>query len=282
MEVCHKVKRTSEVKNSLELEIRGGLGNQLFQLSGALSQAKRLGVDLVVNETALRRHSDYTRRNWVKHLDLDQLSKGTEITWKTDTKLVAVFNRRNRLQIDEESLVNLKILTGNLNFRGWFQESKFPLSLDIAKDSLQPISTSDEIRLHVQNFVNSPKVCGIHMRFGDFIDTSWGVIPSEWYTKVFKELEGSGIEELHIYSDDIEMAREVIGGIPHRYKTFFPEQDGTFLPHELFWTFRHYQNFVSSNSTLSWWASFLNLAQNPKIYCKWEDHLFLEPWIRLN
>jgi hypothetical protein len=62
------VKRTSEAKNSLELEIRGGLGNQLFQLAGALSQAKRLGVGLVVNETALQRHSDYTRQNWIKHL----------------------------------------------------------------------------------------------------------------------------------------------------------------------------------------------------------------------
>ena len=120
------------------------------------------------------------------------------------------------------------------------------------------------------------------MRFGDFIETSWGVIPPEWYSKVFKELERSEIEELHIYSDDIEMAQEMISGIPHSLKINFPEQDETFLPHELFWTLRHYQNFVSSNSTLSWWASFLNLAQNPKIYCKWEDHLFLEPWIRLN
>lgn len=276
------MKRTSEAKNSLELEIRGGLGNQLFQLAGALSQAKRLGVGLVVNETALQRHTDYTRQNWIKHLNLDQLSNGTEITWRLDTKLLAHFSRRNRLQVDEESVVNLKNLKGNLHFQGWFQESKYPLSLDIAKDSLQPISTSNEIKLHVENVVNSVKVCGIHMRFGDFINTTWGVIPSEWYTKVFKELEASGMEELHIYSDDIEMAREVIGGIPHRYKTMFPEQDGIFLPHELFWTFRHYQNFVSSNSTLSWWASFLNLTQNPKIYCKWEDHLFLEPWIRLN
>lgn len=276
------MKRTSKAKNSLELEIRGGLGNQLFQLVGALSQAKRLGVDLVINETALQRHSDYTRRNWVKHLELDQLSNGTEITWRTDTKLMAHFKGRNRSQVDEESVVNLRNLTSNIHFRGWFQESKFPLSLDIAKDSLQPISTSNETKNHVNSIVNSDKLCGIHMRFGDFIETSWGVIPPEWYRNVFHELEASGIEELHIYSDDIEMARDVLDGIHHGYKTIFPEQDRTILPHELFWTFRHYQNFVSSNSTLSWWASFLNLAQNPKIYCKWEDHLFIEPWIRLN
>ncbi len=276
------MKRTFEVKNLLELEIRGGLGNQLFQLAGALSQAKRLGADLVINETALRRHSDYTRQNWVKLLELDQFTKGTEIMWRTDARLLAPFKKRNRLQIDEESVVNLKNLTGNLHFRGWFQESKFPLSLNIEKHSLHPISTSGEIKLHVKNIVNSVNVCGIHMRFGDFIDTSWGVIPSEWYTKILKELERSGVEELHVYSDDIEMAREVLEGIPHGYRIIFPEQHGTFLPHELFWTFRHYQNFVSSNSTLSWWASFLNLNQNPKIYCKWEDHLFLKPWIRLN
>jgi hypothetical protein len=276
------VKRTSEAKNSLVLEIRGGLGNQLFQLAGAISQAKRLGAGLIVNETALYRHSDYTRQNWVKHLELDQLSSGTDIRWIMDTKLMTYFNKRKRIQVDEETIVSLKSLTGDLQFRGWFQESRFPLSLNIAKSSLQPISTSDEVNLHIENVVNSTKLCGIHMRFGDFIETSWGVIPSEWYTKVLKELKGSGIEELHIYSDDVEMARQMIECVPHGFKIVFPEQTGTFLPHELFWILRHYQNFVSSNSTLSWWASFLNVSQNPRIYCKWDNHLFLDPWTRLN
>jgi hypothetical protein len=240
------VKGTSDAKNSLELEIRGGLGNQLFQLAGALSQAKRLGVRLIVNETALRRHTDYTRQNWVKHLELDGLTNGAEINWSTNTRVLARLKGRTRLQVDEESVKNLKNVNGNLHFRGWFQESKFPLSLNIAKDSLQPISTSTRVRLHVERIRDSTKFCGIHMRFGDFIETPWGVIPAEWYTKVFKELEGSGIEELHIYSDDLKMARDVIGKIPHSYKAIFPEQEGTLLPHELFWTMRHYQNFVSS------------------------------------
>ena len=276
------MKKTFDAKNSLELEIRGGLGNQLFQLVGAISQAKRLGVDLIVNESALRRHSDYTRQNWVKYLELDQLTKDTEIKWKSDTKLLSRFKSRNQLQVDEETVINLKSVSGNLRFRGWFQESKFPLSLDIAKDSLQPKSISTRIKIHAENIINSANLCGIHFRFGDFIETSWGVIPEEWYAKVFKELEGSGIEELHIYSDDNEMAREVISKIPQNYRIIFPEQERIFLPHELLWTMRHYQSFVSSNSTLSWWASYLNLGQNSKIYCKWDDHLYLEPWIRLH
>jgi len=276
------MKPTSEAKNSLVLEIRGGLGNQLFQLAGAISQAKRLGASLIVNETALQKHSDYTRQNWVKHLELDQLFTSVEIRWITDTKFLTHFKKRKRLQVDEETIVGLERLSGDLQFRGWFQESRFPLSLDITKNSLQPISISDEVKLNVENVTNSTKLCGIHMRFGDFIETPWGVIPSEWYTKVLKELETSGIEELHIYSDDIEMARRVIAGVPNGFRTVFPEQRGTFLPHELFWILRHYQNFVSSNSTLSWWASFLNVSQNPRIYCKWDNHLFLEPWTRLN
>lgn len=186
------------------------------------------------------------------------------------------------MQVDEETIVNLKRLTEDLQFRGWFQESRFPLSLDISKNSLQPISISDEVNLHIENVVNSTKLCGIHMRFGDFIETPWGVIPSEWYTKVLQELETNGIEELHIYSDDLGMARQIIECVPHGFKIVFPEQSKTFLPHELFWILRHYQNFVSSNSTLSWWASFLNVSQNPRVYCKWDNHLFLEPWIKLN
>ena len=36
--------------------------------------------------------------------------------------------------------------------------------------------------------------------------------------------------------------------------------------------------FISSNSSLSWWASFLNVHDKPVIYSPWEKHLHVSSW----
>jgi len=269
----------SQKNPSLQLFIRGGLGNQLFQLSGAIFHAKRLSANLIVDETALINHHDFTRRNWVSELDLSNFPGNKDIGWVSSHGFS--FRRRKFQEISEEALITLTTMSSNLNLRGWFQESSFPLSLNIEKNALMPKSISINAMNSVNEISNNSGLAGIHMRFGDFATTSWGVLSNNWYQRAFNELDNLGISHVHIYSDDIGVAEKLLQELPHRFTYSFPENSGILLPHELLWIMRQYKTFVSSNSTLSWWASYLNVNPDPTIFCPWENHLYLKPWIKL-
>ena len=266
---------------SIKLSIRGGLGNQLFQLSGALFTAKRLSANLVVDETALINHSDSSRQNWIKKLDLEELIGGTEVIWVSDPRLKFPNRKDGYQEIDEDALIELVQLKSNLSFRGWFQNSFYPKSIALTKKSLKPISISINLEEHIRAISNSNRLAGIHMRFGDFKDTSWGSLSSDWYANAFEELNKKEIVHAHVYTDDFRTAKKMLEEIPRTFSISFPEEESPLRPDELLWVLRQYENFLSSNSTLSWWASFLNIHENPTIYCPWEENLYLNPWIKI-
>jgi hypothetical protein len=265
----------------LKLKIRGGLGNQLFQLSGALFHTKRLDAHLIVDETALKTHHDISRRNWVNKLDLSGLTSGTEIKWVSDSRIKIPCFKYGFDNIDEHSLANLEKLEKSLFFRGWFQQKVFSEKLQITKKDLAPLEISTVTKQILSQISNVDGVAGMHMRFGDFKGTTWGILSSDWYGRVIKELEESRVSHIHVYTDDISTAEKILGDIPHEFSISFPEKNGQLMPNELLWILRQYKTFVSSNSTLSWWASYLNINSNPRIYCSWDDNLFIEPWIKV-
>ena len=272
----------SQKNRNLQLFIRGGLGNQLFQLSGALFHAKRLSANLIVNETALANHPDNTRKNWVSKLDLSNFLENKDIDWVSSNRFNVSFRRRKYQDISEEALLTLEKMPTNLSLRGWFQTSYFPLNLELEKNALTPKLLSSEFKDFVEEISKTVYLAGIHMRFGDFAATPWGILSRNWYERVFNELDNRGISHVHIYSDEIGVAKKLLLEIPHRFSYSFPESNGDFLPHELLWVMRQYKTFVSSNSTLSWWASFLNTNEDPTIFCPWEEHLYLKPWMKIN
>jgi hypothetical protein len=272
----------SRKNHSLQLFIRGGLGNQLFQLSGAFFHAKRLSTNLIVNETALISHHDFTRKNWVSKLDLSNFSGNKEIEWVSSHRFNFSLRKKNYREISEEALITLSSMPTNLSLRGWFQSSYFPLNLKIEKNSLTPKSISNDVKNSVDEISKTDDIAGIHMRFGDFAATSWGTLSRNWYQKAFNELDNLEIRHVHIYSDEIDVAKKLLMEIPHRFSLSFPESGGNILPHELLWLMRQYRTFISSNSTLSWWASYLNINENPRIFCPWEEHLYLKPWIKID
>lgn len=275
-------KNSKDGQYFLKLFMRGGLGNQLFQFSGALFYARRLSTKLIVNETALVRHHDSSRQNWISRLDTSSVTEKMEVTWKTDRRRQFSFHRDSFQNIEEDELVNLKTLESNLSFRGWFQYSSYPTNLNIDKRAFCPLYIPESVLQQTIEITKSPEIAGIHMRFGDFKDTSWGTLSKHWYQKVFKKLEEGGITHAHIFTDEIEVAKAMISGMSNNIFVEFPEAERNLDPDALLWVMRHYKTFVSSNSTLSWWASYLNLNEDPVIYCPWEENLYLKPWIKID
>jgi hypothetical protein len=274
-------RNSKDVDHYLKLFMRGGLGNQLFQFSGALFYAKRFSAKLIVNETALVRHHDSSRQNWISSLDISSVTEKMEVTWITDRRMQPSFHRNFFQNIEEDELANLRTLEDNLSFRGWFQYSSYPTKLNIDKHAFFPLNIPEYVLQYTIEIKKSPEIAGIHMRFGDFKSTSWGTLSKNWYEKVFTKLKESGITHVHIFTDEIEVAKEMISGISNKFTIEFPEAKRNLDPDALLWILRHYKTFVSSNSTLSWWASYLNLNEDPVVYCPWGENLYLEPWIKI-
>lgn len=272
---------SKDAGRSLKLFIRGGLGNQLFQFSGALFYANRFSAKLIVNETALVRHLNSSRQNWISRLNISSVTEKMEVAWETDKRMQRSFHRKSFQDIEEDELANLRTLENNLSFRGWFQYSSYPTKLNIDKHALFPLYIPEYVVQQTIEIKKSPEIAGIHMRFGDFKSTSWGTLSKDWYEKVFRKLEENGVTHVHIFTDEIEVAKEMISGISNKFSVEFPESKRNLDPDALLWSLRHYKTFVSSNSTLSWWASYLNLNEDPVIYCPWGENLYLEPWIKI-
>jgi hypothetical protein len=272
---------SKEQNYSLRLFIRGGLGNQLFQFTGALFHAHRLSANLIVNDTALVNHHDFSRQNWISQLDFSHISDKTVVSWKRDRRKFFSIHKNTFMEIEEDGLMNLTAIENNLSFRGWFQSSQFPTGLKIESSAFRPKSISESVEKQTFKIKETQNLVGIHMRFGDFKSTSWGTLSADWYSKAFNELENRGITHAHIYTDEISVAKELLSGLSHKIIVDFPEAQSKLLPDELLWVMRHYETFVSSNSTLAWWASYLNINKNPIIYCPWEENLYLKPWIKI-
>ena len=266
----------------LQLSMRGGLGNQLFQLCGAITLARKLQARLEVNETALKRHKDPSRQNWVHHLDLTNLIGDTKINWVSDKRIKLFKTRTLFNQIEEIDIVNLTKMETNLAFRGWFQDKQFVEGLKLTKNSLRPQEITTNFLPPNNSMTSNKDIGAIHMRLGDFHGTSWGVLPISWYEKIFEELNTHGDFHIHIYSDDIDGANEITQKLSPKFEFSFPERDRKLPPHELLWALRNYNTFVSSNSSLSWWASYLNITENPRIYSVWSEHLHINPWIKVS
>jgi hypothetical protein len=269
-------------KYSIQIDVRGGLGNQLFQIVGSAYLAKKLETNLLINETALKRHKEKSRRNWSKKLDLNSALMNLNYRWISEPKL---FNTKRSTQsflsIEESLILELKSIPQNYRFRGWFQEYRFAKALDLGKKDFNPLSLHKSDVNRVMKIEENQDLAGIHMRFGDFLSSSWGVLSTSWYEKCLTNLIDTGIEQFDVYSDDIPLARHTLNKVAPKVIFNFPEETSGLKPHKLLWQMRHYKTFISSNSSLSWWASFLNVHDKPVIYSPWEEHLHVSSWKKI-
>jgi len=236
----------------IELELRGGLGNQLFQVSGAIYYAKRSGAKVVVDDSALRSHRNPTRRNWVKSINLNQLfNTNVEIEFK-ENHLPKFFNQirlMRFLQLSEEQLFHSVDLARLTRIEGYFQNSRYV--------SVHEINGS-AIESRFSDFCLCREAIAIHVRLGDFLSHGWDLPKSYYLSALSLMLEHKNVE-VHVYSDSPELAREMINSEFPRLEIQFPELVQELNPLELLLNLSRYRYFISSNSSLAWWASLINI-----------------------
>lgn len=266
------------------LRLRGGLGNQLFQYCAGAYYAKQYDSDLIIDNTNVNKHVDKTRRCWLEKIDYVSTFGFTNVRWQSHSSLgySRILNRiyPKHAFIDENSLKTITKMPKKIAVFDWFHNKSYAEALCFEEGSkdgpYRKLHLKDSLLLDNASF--GRERAALHMRLGDFKLTNWGVLPSDWYLARVKNLREMGIEDIDCFSDDIEESKEIIEKWDLDIRFGFPEERGYLLPHKLLFLLTRYPIFISSNSTLSWWASFFNQNQNPTILCNWRSELRLDHW----
>jgi hypothetical protein len=270
--------------NKLILQLRGGLGNQLFQATALNFFSNKFSTIGFLDDVSIIYHNDLSRRSWIRNLNLESMFSESKIRFTnlSLTKIRRKLPRRERhfSFIGELELNDLISLHTTEIIMGWFQTNRYLPKEGISFENSILHGLSQRVVNYNLTHVGE-EVGAVHIRLGDFKQTSWGTLPYSWYRKSISCLVDQGIKIIDCFSDDINEARQILSVFNGLVEIRYPEEKSRANPIELLWLLTGYKYFVSSNSSLSWWASYLNRSEAPQIICGWGDELLMPGWIKI-
>ena len=223
--------------------IKGRIGNQMFEVANAYAYSKRYNRNIVLN-IPQERDTYYKKYGWItERFNCNNTIDSYEI-WNEPT---------------DGSYKQIENINNNLFVDGYFQDTRY--FEDYIDDIKQLFKC--EVNIH-KNILNKyPDICnyvGIHIRRGDYLlpqNKNIFYIPEiEWYEYMYK-LYFYQFTPI-IFSDDIEWCKNNV----HINNAIFSEFDDEILD---FYALSLCKHHICSNSTFSWWACYLTPEQNESI-----------------
>ena len=123
--------------------------------------------------------------------------------------------------------------------------------------------------------------CAVHIRRGDYVNIN-GCIDMTYYKKALEMLREKKNCIFVFFSDDIEWVKQYFSNVGNAI--FFDEKTGI-SDLEEFFIMSYCKNQIIANSSFSWWAAYLNTAENKTVIApeieKRAGDFYPENWIKL-
>lgn len=283
----------------IEVNITGGLGNQLFQYAFARYLQKETGERIVLNIFELEKY-DKKRKLSLQHFLLN--------------KEISISNKKLPWYVHRRSILSkiLRKLIPNIYFKFfekkgsyiWYGESyrkvNLPTcqkiyvggywqspnySIDALTEIQKDIVLKDDLRKDsvelLRQINNSNSVC-VHIRRGDYVGTDYEVCTAEYYNKSIKQISIKDNDlTFFIFSDDVQWAQNNIEDCENII--FVNNNNEDYIDLYLMSQCKH---FIISNSTFSWWAQYLGAYPLKKVYApsKWHrkqdnSDIYCQNWV---
>lgn len=229
-------------KSAVAINLAGGLGNQLFQISTAYAYARKNNTPLYIERK--ERYGD--RKSYWNSVYSDMKSKSL------DSVINADINHKENNDFYPQNIpfhANKKLL-----LEGYYQSSFY--FKDYRQELIAMFTCKDKSILNYKPKENS---CAIHVRRGDYagIQHILPIQSIEYYQRAIEIMKSKiEISEWYIVSEDIDWIKE---------QELFRNLNPIFLKQseELdFWTMSECHHFIIPNSTFSWWASYISDHQD--------------------
>ena len=296
------------------INLKGGLGNQMFEYAFALSLAERTKDEICIDLSGISNvtHNIYSlnhfkignvrKINKVKFNKLQQkvYDINNAILYKVEQKFGSI--GKYKMEKISQRLLNIfgiymccdgyiktyKTFSKVKYAEGYFQSSKYFKNIDSKIRKVfqvkTPILKKNEKLLQRINKTNS--VC-VHIRRGDYTKfTNHLVCTIDYYKKgmnIIKEKYKDA--QFFIFSDDIEWVKN---NISFDYKVNYVEGNNpNYEELRLMYSCKH---FVISNSSFSWWAQYLSKNNQKTVVApsKWFNNpnqitdIFEDSWIKVD
>ena len=294
------------------VNLKGGLGNQMFQYATGFALAKKKQTNLLFDIRLQEKYKiNPPPRNVPRDIDLDVFGIKLEICSEKDLLKVFQFNKeykirnfisvfldkinflvfRERKRIFEERFFNLKgkkwYLDGHWQSEKYFKDYRKEILNIFNFDSLKDLKINKKF---IKNILSKKSVC-VNVRRTDFINNpEHNVLDIEYYKKaveVFKNLIGNDFE-LFVFSDDLDWCK----------KNFLFFNKVSYVEHNFagnkFYNYLYlmtkFKYFIIPNSSFAWWGAWLSQVNDKKIIApkKWsglvdENKIDIIPdsWIKI-
>ena len=231
----------------IAIQLKGGLGNQLFQYATARAWALRKNELLYLDLSLLM------QRNTGNFFFLDEF----KIKAKTNSNYFERwwFHNFTKKKLDlfteNPGIENLLppdniYLQGYWQNRSYFDDIRELLIAEIRPKAIMSTSLLSEIK--------KTESVAIHFRRGDYLGHPLHDICTERYFFNAIEFMRSKIKEpsFFVFSDEIEYCKNILGSVKD---LIFVDEKNT-VP--AFWLMKNCRHFILSNSSFGWWAQYLN------------------------
>lgn len=275
------------------VNLKGGLGNQMFQYATAYCLSVRNNTELVFDLRLMEKYKlNPPPRNPPRDFDLDIFKIEKKIASKKDLfkvlqfpksysirKIISlILDKLNLLVIYEKKrLLDKRILTSkkkNLYLDGYWQVENYFLN---HRDEILNIYNFDSLK-NIEKNINFIKrisplnsIC-VNVRRTDFINNpEHNVVDIEYYKNAinkFKKLKGKDLE-IFIFSDDLDWCKENFSFFK---KTNYVEYDYAGKKfYNYLYLMTNFTNFIIPNSSFAWWGAWLSQKKKKTIIApsKW-------------
>lgn len=254
------------LRNSLIFLMRGGLGNQLFQLCALGQLSKCLDIRFYIsdiNTHALTRGSGGTESLKLDFYSLFDPTKLPRIMAPRSRSLVKYLLAINKYTsfprlIYTDTVDNLSI-GHSLMMQGYFQDFKIPASYDLRALNTLIFGRNDALKNK-----RIKEIACVHVRRSDYPSSGISNFGWDYYSNSITKMIARGIKEFDCYSDDISEAKKMFPK-NDKIRVNFPELESRLNSVELLRAMAAYDHNITSQSSLSWWSSYIAFRNNPKV-----------------
>lgn len=313
--------KKSEYLSNKYVVLTGGLGNQIFQLAGALGSTN--GKVILVGCIG-------KPRSFNGYPDLNDLTLSERVVshkcWKSPTTLNRLFNINLSLGLSERKfwsnrivrfilqtftniafsihlhkVINIGVSKGVGFDRNSFKKNQ---NLVIGYSQTYRLSEATKIMKEMQSFNLSKydssvealaeaskkdSILGIHVRLTDYkYERDFGILGSKYYEEALKvAFSETNFTKIWLFSDEPGLASDML---PQKYRDLvFVIDDNGKPPAYTLQLMRFCSGYIIANSTFSWWGARLSRTSEPLVIAPavWfvgaqePNDLVPQNWIRL-
>ena len=251
------------VKQRVEAEISGGIGNQLFQFAAALTLSKRLDAELILDVSWYRRNSRLSNNRRLELNEFADLGTLRYISNKRHSKVeLAVQILQNYKLISDANTDPLKFRSlsssRHIRLRGYWQNEQYfaPISAHLRSMFSQHLIMS-RFANEIAKQIKVGSSLGLHVRRGDYVTNPktnlfHGVCDASYFERAVNVVCNSvDVDQVYIFSDDVSWCRD---NLHFNIRTVLVET--SVIDTEQLKLLSICKHHVISNSSFSWWAAW--------------------------